>query len=345
MVKEELDMARQNLLTLNADAFTRFQIVCAEIGKIAKGKKVKILDIGGASTYLYDFLCLNKIDFDLTIVDIVDFDNKPSAATVVIQSAESMDFKNNTFHIVTGIDMLEHIPNDAMKRNIINEAIRVSSDAVIFAGPCDTEAVTRYEKMLNSQNKNLFGSDQKWLAEHFKYGKPSKELIEQCYSGGGLSVVSFSTLSLSTWYVSSIANLLADVSEKVNKKKTQALNKKINQLYQNHDIYIPLQSSSQEGYRTFYIGRKKNSSARQIEEFPGTDIFDSYIDLMAEAVSLTRNFKALETDIDWYKGELERLKKENAELHAQREALEQMKGGSIVSGARRIENKISRKDK
>lgn len=180
-------MVKNQLLQLNPDAFSRFQIVCNEV-KLAYGtKKIKLLDIGGASTFLFDFLNTNNVRFDLTIVDIVDFDSKPKGVTVVVQSAEKTDFENESFDVVTGIDMLEHVPNETMKRNIIKEAIRVSKELVIFAGPSDNSLTTEYEKNLNRQNNILFSQDQKWLAEHFKYGKPSSDLLMDCFNKEKLS--------------------------------------------------------------------------------------------------------------------------------------------------------------
>lgn len=339
---------KEKQLKLNPDAFSRFQVVSNEIQSVYGKNKVKLLDIGGASTYLYDFLTINGINFDLTIIDIVDFDNKPEKATVVIQSAEKTGFGNNSFDVVTGIDMLEHLPNETVKRNIINEAIRVSKDLVIFAGPCDEQQVTEFEQRLNNQNKLLFSKDQKWLAEHFEFGKPSKELLKKCYTSASLSRKVFSVLPLSDWYISSVANLSPAVNASVSLKNLEKLNEQYNQRFFSDNQYIPEESIYQQGYRTFYVGSKihKLGDLKPYEPqllHPPED----YVDVLVAGLNGTRQYNTQENDIKWYAAETKRLKDEVQSLAEQNQQLmrsvKNLAGGKIVHKVRSLEHRIQKR--
>ncbi len=308
-------MTKAELQKLNPDAFSRFQVICNEIKAAYGSKHIKVLDIGGASTFMYDFLRANNIDFELTIVDIIDYPDKPKKAKLIIQSAEKLSFKDNYFDVVTGVDMLEHIPSEKMKKNIISEAIRVSGGLIIFAGPCQTEQVTAYETLLNNENKLLFGVDQKWLAEHFEYGKPTKDLLNLCFKQARINPLCFSVLPLTDWYVSSIANLVPAVSESSSDTEMRNLNVEYNKHFMDGNYRISDDGHAEEGYRTFFIGSKLKSTSRDDSPNPSdANNIETYVDYMMHTIHGTKNYAKLKKDLGWYKKEHARLITENITL-------------------------------
>lgn len=307
-------MINKKLLELNPDAFSRFQVVCKEIKEVYGSKKISILDIGGASSYLYKFLEENNIEFDLTIVDIIDFEDKPKAATVIIQSAEKLSFSNDTYDVVTGIDMLEHLPSQDIKNAIFSEAIRVSKGLVIFAGPCETQNVTNYEHRLDSKNKLFFGSSQPWLKEHFAYGKPALESMEEILKSKNIQYNVFTVLPLHDWYISSLSNLTRAISETVDSKSLNETNRDYNKYFvESEDFRIPL-SSNNEGYRTFVVANKiQNRDIKKNMTFLTSTQdapLERYIEILADNVYETRTYSNIRNDLVWYKQENERLKNE-----------------------------------
>lgn len=342
-------MANAELSSLNPDAFSRFQLVCNEIKALFGKEQVKILDIGGASTYLFDFLSSNEINFELTILDIVDFEDKPKGVKVIIQSAEKLGFAGSSFDVVTGIDMLEHVPTKEMKQNIIDEATRVSQELIIFAGPCETAQVTSYEKDLNEQNKLLFNADQVWLAEHFKYGKPSKELLGKSFDSKNIKYRVFSALPLSEWYISSLTNLMPSVTDSASAKKLEKLNARYNKRFLNSNAHVQDNTPHQEGYRTFFVAAKNKqlSSVKPPKLAPGEIKIERYVDALVEIMNTTKNYASLSRDLEWFKKEQVRLKEENEKLlsenQAQAASIEQMAGGAVAKRARRIESYYTNK--
>lgn len=337
---------KDTLLELNPDAFSRFQIVCNEIKKHFGTKTVELLDIGGASPYMDKFLRANNISFHLTIVDIIDFDNKPKNAKVVVESAEKLTFKDKTFDVVTGIDMLEHIPGLQTKINIVNEAFRVSKDLIVFAGPFESSQVTKYEKKLNFYNKEFFGMDQVWLSEHFKYGKPRLSVLESLADKADIKYFAYSALPLSDWYISSMTNLIPAVSPSISNVGVKQVNRLFNKAFFNHDI-----RSEFEGYRTFFIASHLRNIPATQGSYNETDNIEKYFECLTKGLFLTRNHESIKMDLNWHKKEHSRLTKGSVDMLSENKRLieekkenqriiAKLKGGKIVNRARSLENRL-----
>lgn len=307
---------------LNPDAYSRFALTCQEIKRLGRNRTITILDIGGSSRYLYEFLSSTNVKFKLTVVDIVEYADKPEDVTFKLQSAEKLHDEDDTYDVVTAIDMLEHVPNNSAKQNIISEALRVSKDMVIIAGPCENDNVTRFERKLNKQNKRYFKQGQKWLEEHFRCGKPKLNEIKRLLQRNDAIVYSYTTLALSDWYISSLANLLTSVSNDISHKQIKAINKQYNNRFtsENRTLYV---TQEDLGYRTFVIARKY----KQIDQ-PNTSVPDmrlslfdieEYVDVLAEGIYRNRASAQLKKDILWHQKENVRLTQELSQV---REALD-----------------------
>jgi Methyltransferase domain len=165
-----------SLLSLQPDAYTRFYTMRTIIeGLVNDASKVyTILDIGGSSTYLSRFLAQSDYKFKITVIDPLPRPEKlPKSIDYIQASGEDIPKLEQKFDFCIMIDMLEHLPSEELKTTILTNASQAAKTAVIVAGPFDADGTDLYEHKLNDLNKEFFGVDQSWLAEHFEYGKPN----------------------------------------------------------------------------------------------------------------------------------------------------------------------------
>ena len=109
------------------DLYTRNKIISDLIYLLRKNKKCsKILDIGGRSGHLKDFL---QEDDDLYILDIrkSEFNEKNYFVGDII----SAPFKDHIFDVVVSSDLFEHISPEN-RENTLSEMLRFSKHFVIL---------------------------------------------------------------------------------------------------------------------------------------------------------------------------------------------------------------------
>lgn len=196
--------------TLSPDAFSRFYYIASLLREmVPEGRPVTILDVGGASPYLYQALQNVKLNFTLTVLDILDRPSDISEDVKYIKgdAASRSKLMSDSFDFVVTTDTLEHIP-EKNKPNFIKTCLKLAKGAVIISGPFDTTGFDSAERLTNELNIKLFGVGQKWLEEHFKFGKPKLsevvkdiENLEYEYDVLGIN-------NLYSWVVSTHANLI-----------------------------------------------------------------------------------------------------------------------------------------
>lgn len=121
-----------------------------------------ILDVGGATG---DNL-LKK--FGLKKVATLDI----GEGADIRASADKIPSKDNSFEVVTCIDTLEHTPSD-LREKVINELVRVASQAVIIISPINSKENVKAEKIVLKYIQEDF------LEEHKKYGLVNfKDIVE-----------------------------------------------------------------------------------------------------------------------------------------------------------------------
>lgn len=336
---------------LNPDAYSRFQICCDILKRQYGNKKFELLDVGGASSYFYDFLIHNNLNFSMTVVDIVEYDGKPKEVEFLLGSAEKIPLDDKSFDVVTGIDMLEHLPGDTLKKSVAGEAFRLSRDLVIFAGPTESVAVSDFEDKLNEINLLYFGTEQKWLSEHFKYGKPDTGKVVDILGKSGVQINVFSALELTEWYISSVVNLLSSISDQVNSSTIKQMNRDFN-LARNYICDDP-----QSGYRTFIIASKKGlrwQTPDLSDAHVSRNTVQAYSDVAFRLINDQKNYTALKNEVDWSRKELKKYKKIHKDLTQRIEALNvelqdlrtkvfHLGGGRLVHKARKVENRLKKR--
>lgn len=138
------------------------------VGNLIKGGQT-VIDVGGQLNLLREFTSPAKI-----IVANLKGSEEKSDITL---KKDRLPFKDNSFDVVTAIDVLEHIPK-AERKSFINELLRVAKDKIVLSFPIGTKEHISYEKELEKWLKKK-GHEVAYLKEHLKYGLPSYDEIKK----------------------------------------------------------------------------------------------------------------------------------------------------------------------
>jgi len=123
-----------------------------------------ILDVGGSLSQLDKFSNPSKI---------VTVDIKPPAD--IMYDGKKIPVKNESYDIVTAIDVLEHVPPN-FRNDFIKELVRVAKSTVIISAPLGTKTHIKYEKA-ELEYAQVHNIDIPYLKEHVELGLPTPELI------------------------------------------------------------------------------------------------------------------------------------------------------------------------
>lgn len=124
----------------------------------------EILDVGGSLSQLHYFSKPKKI---MTI------DIKPPAD--IVYDGDKIPAKENSFDIITSIDVFEHVPRPA-RDNFIAELNRVAKNKIILSAPLGTKTHIKYETEALAYAKK-HGIDMPYIEEHIANGLPTPEEI------------------------------------------------------------------------------------------------------------------------------------------------------------------------
>lgn len=226
------------------DGFSRYFIIKEIIKKLFTKQVIKILDVGGKGTYLWDMFKDEKLPYKLSVIDILPKDNTVLGYTYIKGDATKMDFEDNSFDVVVSTDVLEHIPQ-AKKNSFINESIRCAKELVIIAAPFFSKETDKAEHIANDFYKEITGSDHIWLKEHFEEKKPKKELIEKILLDKKLKYFYFESNNLDNWVLTLLFLGFGIIN--VDRQKLE----NISNFYNNNLLTIG--DFKPPGYRQFYI--------------------------------------------------------------------------------------------
>jgi len=182
-------------LSLPSDLYSRNYLIGESIRQYRKQFQfggLRVLDVGGRGGMLSSFL--DERD-EFKILDILEGSDEN---LIVGDGTDMKMFKDDSFDVVVSGDVYEHIPQDK-RRTFVSEAMRVSRDLVILAGPFDRLGVHDAEVMVNDFFKDFAGKDHQWLHEHMKYGLPDSVQFEQFVQSCGYSFQHLASNDLDNW--------------------------------------------------------------------------------------------------------------------------------------------------
>ena len=180
----------QSPLQLPFDQYQRYRLVADLIEELAESKSMRILDVGGRTALLREFLPEHR-------VHLVDVD--PSDAEgLLLGSGAALPFQDGSFDVVCAFDTLEHVPVD-LRDEFVRECARVSRAYVMLAGPYQSDAVQRSEELLQEFLKAKVGQPHRYLNEHRELGLPDRDRVESLLTAAGAQVHTFGHGRLDRW--------------------------------------------------------------------------------------------------------------------------------------------------
>lgn len=305
--------SRSSLLSCWPDGYSRYYSV-SNILRIVFGTKetIDILDVGGDSKWMAAFLDNSKLSYALNIVDTrkPDFENTHPNITYTRKDFFKLKKSDHHADAVINTDVLEHIPDD-MKIPFVNQCIEFSESIVIFSAPQEDGEVTSAEMRINGYYKFGGGKQQRWLKEHFEYGKPDSTKIESEIKKHGYPYIKIDTNRLENWFMSFSLNFIN--SEVSGLKGMDRFNR-----YYNENIHKIGDFSGKPYRRIFVVFKDENlyrSAREELQSFfkPDTskylDLWMHFSDLLVDNFriiqnkdrAITKHLKSLENDRDLLK--------------------------------------------
>ena len=181
-------------LNLPFDLYTRNKIISDLIESIReKNKSFKILDVGGRSGYLKEFI---KEEDELFILDIRNSELKEK--NYFIGSITSAPFKDGFFDLVVSSDFYEHLsPNSRL--TALSEMLRLTKNFIILVAPFYSEEVYDAEIKANEFYHKLTDIEHMWLAEHITNGLPKRDELEKFLKENSCKFYSIENNNILNW--------------------------------------------------------------------------------------------------------------------------------------------------
>ncbi len=180
-----------DILDLPFDQYQRYELVHALLESVRQpGETFHVLDVGGRTALLRDFLGADR-------VDLVDVD--PSGVSeLVLGSGARLPFRDNSVDVVAAFDTLEHVPPD-LREAFVAECGRVARRYVMLAGPYDSPRVAEAEEILLDFLKERLDWEHRYLAEHRENGLPDAGATTRGLEAAGAEVCKFGHGALDRW--------------------------------------------------------------------------------------------------------------------------------------------------
>lgn len=152
----------------------------------------ELLEVGSGSLGLGEFWDRSFVGCD------VSFTTKPvDHMHAVACSGAQLPFGDRTFDAVVVSDVMEHIP-PGLRRNLVDEALRVSRRIVVFGYPCGQAASELDRKLYRDYTQKQLAAPI-WLEEHMLHPFPDDSLFADVPPGWERRVIPNESLSFHYW--------------------------------------------------------------------------------------------------------------------------------------------------
>jgi uncharacterized coiled-coil protein SlyX len=190
------------VLALPFDQYQRYRLVADLLRELrGKGERLHVLDVGGRTAVLRDFL-------EDARIDLVDMEPSSSAGLVLGDGAR-LPFKDGAFDAVCAFDTLEHVP-PAARRAFVAECRRVARRWVILAGPYSHPRVAEAEELLKRFLKDKLAVEHRYLDEHRSHGLPERAATEAQLEEAGGRILSIGHGNLERWLILQCLSMYLD---------------------------------------------------------------------------------------------------------------------------------------
>lgn len=191
-----------DVLDLPFDQYQRYELVRALLESVrAPGETFQVLDVGGRTALLRDFLPDDR-------VELVDVDPSDVSGLVLGSGAE-LPFQSDSVDVVAAFDTLEHVP-PALRDAFVAECARVARRYVILAGPYDSPRVAEAEEILLAFLRDRLEWTHRYLEEHRINGLPDADATRAVLESAGAKVEMLGHGALDRWLLLMCLELYAE---------------------------------------------------------------------------------------------------------------------------------------
>jgi SAM-dependent methyltransferase len=95
----------------------------------------------------------------------------------IVSGGERLPFGDDSFDVVTSLDVLEHLPPDR-RRSHLEELVRVARRQVLVCCPLGTDAHVAAERELSEWYVSVAGRPHRFLEEHLRCGLPTEDELQ-----------------------------------------------------------------------------------------------------------------------------------------------------------------------
>jgi SAM-dependent methyltransferase len=237
----------EHLYELPFDQFQRYKGVEEVVRQLRKGKKQRILDVGGFPGLIADFLP----EDEAYVVDIIP-GRRPN---YVRGDGTELPFKDGAFDVVIAVDTLEHVPIEN-RGKFVSELIRCGSKYVILMGPFFSENIQMAEKIIFEFSLKTLGRDfanSHPLREHLEHGLPDMSQFANEIDGQGCVFEVFPSGYLYHWIILNfVKHFLFTIPD------SDDLHKMIDKYY---NLYFYEEDKREPSYRHMLVITKNRESA------------------------------------------------------------------------------------
>ena len=217
-----------NLENLSPDLYLRYHYGFEIIKNLQKSKPCHILDVGGRSGIMGDFIKKENLPYTLTIIDSLPDDKSKTTVCDKYIQKDLLKFETTTkFNYLVTFDVLEHV-ND--KKLFINKCLSLC-DSLILSAPFKSDITDIAENIVDQYFLKYKGVHHPWLKEHFKQGLPEITWLKDLLNSHKITFEALESNNIENWVNFMLPNLLPALYT-VDTKKLDEINQYYNQNFQ-----------------------------------------------------------------------------------------------------------------